>query len=110
MINLSIGVVLFIVIALMAVIVVIERKRINDGIVISSHYPKIFVTGASVTVAGILAMVLFYFIEVPVLFGFPVMTMGLGYLSAGFVYRREWLKWVHSYAELERKYIIPDRG
>ena len=102
--------VMCLVIALIAAIIAVERKRVNDGILVSSHYSKLFIAGAAITALGIIVMVIFKLVDVPALIGLPIATMGLGYLSAGYVYRREWLRWVHSYAELERKYIITDRG
>jgi len=92
MIILPVSIILLLVLVLGVIIVLIERKRISRGILVSSNYLKICIAGITIVILSVGAMVAFYILKIPFYIGLPLFGMGIVYLSAGLVYRHEWKK------------------
>jgi hypothetical protein len=89
---------------LLIIIIVIERMRFDRGIVVSSDYRKVIIAGIVVMIIGAIGTVVFFIIDIPFIIGIPIILIGIAYIVAGLVYKKEWLKWLHSYTELENRY------
>ena len=102
------GVVLLVII-LSIIIIIVERRSIDRGIIVSSNYRKLLITGITIVLVSIIGMAVLFVLEIPVFIGTPILGMGIVFVVAGLVYRKEWIKWVHSYSELERRYSESER-
>jgi hypothetical protein len=103
MIVWSVVVVEILVLVLLIILILMERRRLDRGIIVASNYKKIIITGIVAVIISLGGMALLYFIEVPFAIGLPVLGMGIVYLVAGVVYRKEWLKWLEVYSQTQRR-------
>ncbi|GAG48609.1 unnamed protein product, partial [marine sediment metagenome] len=88
---------------LLIVLIVVERRRMDRGIIMSSNYKRIIITGIVAVLVGIGGTVVFYFTEIPFAIGLPVLGMGIVYIVAGVIYRNEWMKWIKVYSQSQRR-------
>lgn len=97
MIVWSVIAVVVLVLVLSIIIVIMQRNRLQKGIVVSSNYLKIIITGIVTVLISIGGMVALYFSQIPFPIGLPLLGMGIVYLVAGFIYRNEWVKLTRMY-------------
>ncbi len=92
-------------ITLLVIIILAERRRIDRGIIVSSNYLKLIITGITTVLVSIGGMVALFFLEIPFYIGMPLLGMGVVYMGVGLIYRKEWMKWTKSYIESQRKQV-----
>ena len=95
-----VGGVTLLVFILAIIIIIVERRRIDEGILVSSNYRKLVVMGIIIAFCGIVGMAVLFFLKIQFFIGAPILGMGIVYMVAGLVYRKEWMKWMHSYSDL----------
>ena len=93
------GVVLLVII-LSIIIIIVERSRIERGIMVSVNYRKLLITGMIIMLVSIAGMAVLFVLDIPVFIGTPVLGMGIVYIVAGLIYRKEWIEWIKLYGEL----------
>ena len=103
MILWSVIAVVLLVLALLIILIIVERKRIDRGIIVSSNYKRIIITGIVAVLVGIIGTAMFYFLEIPFAIGLPILGMGIVYIVAGVIYRKEWMKWIKVYSQTQRR-------
>ena len=98
----SVSGVLLLVLILSIIIILVERRRINRGIVVASNYLKILIMGIIIALVSIVGMAVLFVLQIPFFIGTPLLGMGIVYMVAGLIYRKEWMEWIKSYSELPR--------
>ncbi len=68
------------------------RQKYRDGTLGETSYRSIFVAGLVLTPLGIVALVVYFLLQIPFYIGLPLLVVGLIYLALGLAHRDSWRK------------------